>query len=320
MIQHVIALILAVILDKLFGDPPYWPHPVRWMGSFISHLERRWNRGKRRKLRGTAMVVAVLLAVGGASVMIVMGAYFVHPAAGIAAEAVLISTSVAQKSLKQAAMAVYEPLKQENIQEARRKLSFIVGRDTEQLTEPEIVRGTVETVAENTSDGVTAPMFWALIGGAPLALIYRAINTCDSMVGYRNEKYMEFGWASARLDDLANWVPSRVTSFVMLMVNRPEHFSRKEGWKTLWRDAKKHPSPNSGWGEAAVAAILGVQLGGINSYKGIISDRARMGSPVVMLEKQHIVKANIIMERTVLLFLLLLCMGGILFEMARAWS
>src|SRR5690606_23872301 len=116
----------------------------------------------------------------------------------------------------------------------------------------------VETVAENTSDGITAPLFWALIGGAPLALMYRAINTCDSIVGYRNEKYKDFGWASARLDDVVNWIPSRLTSFCILAGNRPEYISNTKAWKIVCRDAQKHPSPNSGWGEAAVAAILGV--------------------------------------------------------------
>jgi adenosylcobinamide-phosphate synthase len=318
--QHFTAIILAVLLDKLIGDPPHWPHPVRWMGFLIRILEKSWNRGKRKKIRGTAMVFAVLLAVGTAAVTVVRAGYLLHPAVGIITEAVLISAAIAQKSLKQAALDVYKPLKAEDLCEARRKLSYIVGRDTGQLSEPEIVRGAVETVAENTSDGITAPLFWAMIGGAPLALIYRAINTCDSMVGYRNEKYLEFGWASARLDDLANWIPSRLTSFAMLLANRPEQGDATEAWKAVWRDARKHPSPNSGWGEAAVAAILGVQLGGINFYKGIISDRARMGTPIVPLEKQHILKVNKIMDRTVLLFLLILCLGGMLFEMASAWS
>jgi adenosylcobinamide-phosphate synthase len=318
--QHLTAIILAVLLDKLIGDPPHWPHPVRWMGSLIGFLEKSWNRGKRKKVLGTAMVFAVLLAVGSAAVLVVRAGYLLHPAVGIIAEAVSISATIAQKSLKQAALAVYEPLKTEDIDEARRKLAYIVGRDTGQLSEPDIVRGAVETVAENTSDGITAPLFWALIGGAPLALIYRAINTCDSMVGYRNEKYEEFGWASARLDDLANWIPSRLTSLAMLLANRPEKGNTTEAWKVVWRDARKHPSPNSGWGEAAVAAILGVQLGGINFYKGRISDRARMGTPIVSLEKQHILKANKIMERTVLLYILILCLGGMLFGMASAWS
>ena len=143
-------------------------------------------------------------------------AYQIHPFVGIIVESILISTTIAHKSLKDAALEVYDPLQKEDYTEARLKLSYIVGRDTEQLDESEIVRGTVETVAENTSDGVTAPMFWAWIGGAPFALLYRAINTCDSMVGYKNEKYSDFGWASASMDDVVNWIPSRLTGFIML--------------------------------------------------------------------------------------------------------
>ena len=197
-----------------------------------------------------------------------------------------MATTIAHKSLKDAALEVYDPLQKEDYQEARLKLSYIVGRDTEQLDESEIVRGTVETVAENTSDGVTAPMFWAWIGGAPFALLYRAINTCDSMVGYKNDKYSEFGWASARMDDVVNWIPSRLTGFIMLLANRPQKTKVKKTWKILFRDAKKHPSPNSGWCEAAAAAILGVQLGGVNTYKGIVSNRALMGDPLYPLESE----------------------------------
>ncbi len=199
------------------------------------------------------------------------------------------------------------------------KLSYIVGRDTEQLGESEIVRGTVETVAENTSDGVTAPMFWAWIGGAPFALLYRAINTCDSMVGYKNDKYSEFGWASARMDDVVNWIPSRLTGFIMLWANRPQKTKVKKTWNILFRDAKKHPSPNSGWCEAAAAAILGVQLGGVNTYKGIVSNRALMGDPLYHLERNDIIKMNLILSRTTFLFLLILWLGGVFIDMAITW-
>ena len=150
--------------------------------------------------------------------------------------------------------------------------------------------------------------------------MYRAINTCDSIVGYRNEKYQEFGWASARLDDAVNWIPSRITSLCMLASSQPEYMKVREAWKIVWRDAKRHPSPNSGWGEAAVAAILGIQLGGINYYKGIVSNRAKMGDPLVHLEKSHILKANSIVARTVPIFLLLLWLGGMLIEMACTWG
>jgi adenosylcobinamide-phosphate synthase len=266
-----------------------------------------------------AMTAVVLLIAGSSALLVTLFFYFLHPVAGIMTEAVLISTTIAQKSLKQAALSVYDPLVSNDMDEARHKLSWIVGRDTEQLEESEIVRAAVETVAENTSDGITAPLFWALIGGAPLALIYRAINTCDSMVGYKNEKYLEFGWASARLDDVANWIPSRITSMCMLLSKRPLFMTRAEAWKLVRRDARKHPSPNSGWGEAAVAAILGVQLGGVNYYKGIISKRATMGDALIKLEKTHILAVNKIVTATVPLFIILLWLGGMLYEMAITW-
>ncbi|MFO1446495.1 cobalamin biosynthesis protein [Bacillus sp. Bva_UNVM-123] len=318
-VSHLTALTLAVLIDLIIGDPPNWPHPVRWMGSLIAKLDKALNKGKMKKLTGIVMVLIVLSIIGSLAFLIVTFFYSLHIAAGIFVEAILISSAIAQKSLKEAAMTVYEPLEKGDMDEAREKLSYIVGRDTECLDEPEMVRAAVETVAENTSDGITAPLFWALIGGAPLALIYRAINTCDSMVGYRNEKYENFGWASARLDDIVNWIPSRMTSICILAGSRPLYVSRKKAREIILRDAIKHPSPNSGWGEAAVAAILGVQLGGINYYKGIVSNRATMGDPLVKMEKTHILETNKIVSRTIPIFLLWLWLGGMFIEFASTW-
>jgi adenosylcobinamide-phosphate synthase len=253
------------------------------------------------------------------SIGLVVFAYYIHPLLGIITEAILIATTIAQKGLREAALEVEKQLKTGDINKARQKLSNIVGRDTDQLSETEIVRGTVETVAENTSDGITAPLFWAAIGGAPLALTYRLINTCDSMVGYKNASYQEFGWASARLDDAVNWLPSRMTGFVMMLCRRSGTASRKSAWSILFRDAKKHPSPNSGWGEAAVAALLGVRLGGLNYYKGKKSYRMEMGEPAVSLQLRHIADTIRIMQQTTILFLLALVLGGILFEIAVTW-
>ncbi len=321
LIEHALSITLAVILDRIIGDPPSWPHPVKWFGRMIAFLDKRLNNGgaRTRKWKGTGMLLIVILIVLLPTLFICMAAYSIHPLVGILVEGIIIAATIAQKSLKDAALEVYAPLQKKDLKEARLKLSYIVGRDTEHLPEPEIVRGTVETVAENTSDGVTAPMFWALLGGAPLALVYRAINTCDSIVGYKNENYQNFGWASARMDDVVNWVPSRLTGFMMLLANRPLQTDRKETWHILFRDAKKHPSPNSGWCEAAAAALLGVQLGGINTYKGIVSNRARMGDPLVTLESKDILKMNRILSRTVDLFLILLWLGGVLVEMAVTW-
>jgi adenosylcobinamide-phosphate synthase len=319
MIYHLTAISIAYFIDRLVGDPPHWPHPVRWIGSLISFLEKVLNHGKNKRLKGVAMLLFVLLLVLFLVTLVVLISYRIHPIVGITVESIIIASTIAQKSLKEAALEVHAPLEKGDLEGARIKLSYIVGRDTDSLNESEIARGAIETVAENTSDGVTAPLFWALIGGAPLAMVYRATNTCDSMVGYRNERFKEFGFASAKWDDVMNWIPSRITGIIMLVGTRPSRIEYSSAWKILFRDAKKHPSPNSGWGEAAVAAILGIQLGGINYYKGIVSNRAKMGDPLVPIQADHILSANNILDRTVFLFLLLLWIGGMMVEFAFTW-
>ncbi|CAH2712962.1 Cobalamin biosynthesis protein CobD [Neobacillus rhizosphaerae] len=318
-VYHLISITFAYIIDLLIGDPPKWPHPVRWIGSIITFFEKRWNQRKFKRWKGVAMLLFILLFIFSIVFLVVLIGYKIHPFIGILVESIIISTSIAQRSLKEASLEVYQPLKSGNLVEARKKLSYIVGRDTDNLDESEIARGTIETVAENTSDGVTAPLFWALIGGAPLAMVYRATNTCDSMVGYVNERYKDFGWASAKWDDVMNWIPSRLTGIIMLLGKRPEHGSYRKAWEIMFRDAKKHPSPNSGWGEAAVAAILGIQLGGRNYYKGVVSNRAKMGEPIYPIQAEHIIKANFILAKTVFLFILLLWIGGMLFDLAFTW-
>ncbi|MDQ0199644.1 adenosylcobinamide-phosphate synthase CbiB [Neobacillus ginsengisoli] len=318
-VYHLISITLAYIIDLLVGDPPEWPHPVKWMGAMISFLEKRWNNGESKKRKGVAMLLFVLLIVFSIVFIIVLIGYKIHPFVGILLESIMIATTIAQKSLKEAALEVYHPLRAGHLVKAREKLSYIVGRDTDSLDEGEIARGVIETVAENTSDGVTAPLFWALIGGAPLAMVYRAANTCDSMVGHINDRFEEFGWASAKWDDVMNWIPSRLTGMIMLLGNRPDKRSYRKAWMILFRDAKKHPSPNSGWGEAAVAAIIGIQLGGINYYKGMVSNRAKMGDPLYPIDAEQIKKVNSILARTVFLFLLLLWIGGMIIDLAFTW-
>ncbi len=316
---HLISITIAYFIDLMIGDPPNWPHPVRWIGSVISFFEKRWNNGRYKKLKGVLLLLLVLFSVLAVVSVIIFIAYKIHPTAGIIVEGIIIAATIAQKSLKDAAIEVYQPLKTGNLPEARRKLSYIVGRDTENLSEAEIARGAIETVAENTCDGVTAPLFWAFIGGAPLAMVYRAANTCDSMVGHLNDKYKEFGWASAKWDDVMNWIPSRLTGLVMLLGNRPKRMSDRKAWMILFCDAKKHPSPNSGWGEAAVAVVLGIQLGGVNYYKGMVSNRAKMGEPLMPIQADHIIRANAILTKTVFLFLVFSWIGGIALELAITW-
>ncbi|WP_338753285.1 adenosylcobinamide-phosphate synthase CbiB [Bacillus sp. FJAT-52991] len=320
MIYHLLSMTLAFMIDRLIGDPPHWPHPVRWMGSFISFLEKHLNKGEQRRQKGVLMLVAVLLVAGGISLLLITLSYFIHPIVGVMVEAIIISTTIACRSLKEAGVSVYEPLHAGDMPEARLKLSYIVGRDTDQLNEADITRGAIETVAENTSDGVTAPLFWALLFGGVGAMMYRAINTCDSMVGYQNDRYGEFGWASAKLDDVVNWLPARLTSWLMVWSYPEGDYSKKQVWSIVRRDAKKHPSPNSGWCEAAVAAQLGIELGGLNTYKGLVSHRAKMGDSLKEKKAADILLANKIMQRSSLLFLLALWIGGLLYELARSWG
>lgn len=319
--QQMIAAWLALFLDKWLGDPLWLPHPVKGFGYVIKKLDQYLNRGKFRKIKGLFAWLFI-------AVIVFIPAYFfiqfikqMNEILAVIVEAVLIYTTIAEKDLARSGREVAVPLKSGNLPLAREKVGWIVGRDTDKLDEAEVVRATVETISENTSDGVTAPLFYAFLGGAPFALLYRVVNTCDSMLGYKNEKYGQFGWASAKLDDLFNWIPSRITGFLMVFSNIfASSSSLNTCLKMLLRDAKKHPSPNSGWCEAAAAALLQIQLGGRNTYKGVISERAKLGDPINRLQVFHIDLTIKMMKRTVLAFMIVLTIGVVLIDMAKAWS
>jgi len=307
MIAIVIACIIGLIFDILVGDPPKLPHPVRWIGKLIQSQTALWNQGKWRKLRGMVMALAVVGTTMFVVTLILLLSYQVSVIFGILVEGLLIGIGLAQRSLKEAAMAVYEPLVRGDFAEARVKLSWIVGRDTDKLGEDEIVRGVVETVSENTSDGVTAPLFYAFLFGAIGLWGYKAVNTLDSMVGYKNEKYKDFGMFSAKLDDVLNFIPSRITGFLIVLGTKNEtSHSFGQRLKRWAQDAKKHPSPNSGYLEAATAVQLGVQLGGKNTYQGVVSHRAIMGEKLVPLTKEHIATSIIHMRIATVLFTLIM--------------
>ncbi|OIJ12799.1 cobalamin biosynthesis protein CobD [Anaerobacillus arseniciselenatis] len=302
-----ILLILAILLDLIIGDPRWLPHPVIQIGKLISFLEQSWNKGEYRKIKGVFLTIAVLCVVFAITYFILFFAYQFHFLAGFLLEIYLISTTIAIKGLHSAAKSVFVPLVEGNLDEARFQLSMIVGRDTEKLNESEIVRGTVETVAENTVDGITAPLFWAFIGGAPLAMVYRATNTLDSMVGYKSESYIQFGWASARFDDVMNYIPSRLTAFAMWLASFfMKGPKRKEALHITKRDAKKHPSPNSGYPEAMVAGLIGIQLGGVNYYKGVESKRATMGEATRSLVAKDINRSILYMHGGWIVFVIFL--------------
>lgn len=299
----------AVVLDLLIGDPRWLPHPVIGMGKAIRRVEgwiRHWTKTDQGLKR--AGILLPVIVVGGSFALawlLLELCAAIHPWLAWGVEIVLIATTIAIKGLREAGLEVYNHLRAGNIAEARHSLSMVVGRDTAHLDEPEIVRGTVETVAENIVDAVIAPLFFAMIGGAPLAMAYRAVNTLDSMVGYKNEKYRYIGWASARLDDLANWIPARLTAGLLIMAAAMMSLQWKKAIKMVRRDARKHPSPNSGFPESAVAGALGIRLGGENSYQGVLSFRAYMGDPDRPLEAEDIRVTNRLLLGVSILFTIL---------------
>ncbi|WP_139488343.1 adenosylcobinamide-phosphate synthase CbiB [Brevibacillus dissolubilis] len=295
-----LTVLLAYILDLIIGDPRWLPHPVIGMGKLITRVDRlirpiyeslKRKRGEARWLGRLLGLLFPIVLVSTAFLIPFWLLYLLNqfsPVLAAVTEVFLIATTIATKGLAQAGQAIYQELIKGDLPQARFQLSMVVGRDTDQLDEKEITRGAVETVAENIVDAVTAPLLFALIGGAPLALAYRAVNTLDSMVGYKNEKYRDLGWASARLDDIFNFFPSRITFLFVIIFAWCMRLDAKGAWKMGLRDARKHPSPNSGWTESSVAGALRIQLGGVNYYQGVESNRARMGEPYTPLVPRHI--------------------------------
>ncbi|WP_408955875.1 adenosylcobinamide-phosphate synthase CbiB [Natroniella sp. ANB-PHB2] len=285
-------VLIAVIIDLLVGDPNFLPHPVVIIGKGINWLElglRKIFSGKLGlKIAGAILSVVVVGSTYLISQLILEIFFGFNYHLGLIVYIWLLSTTIAIKGLVGAGREIYHQLSTAQLKQARKSLGWIVGRDTDLLEAGEIVRGTIETLAENTSDGIIAPLFFGLIGGTPLALAYKAVNTLDSMVAYQNEKYQDFGWAAAKIDDLANLIPARLTGglFVIAAV-----FLNKE-WKlsleTIIKDAKKHPSPNAGFPEAAIAGALQIRLGGVNYYQGQRSKRAYLGQAKVDFATEQI--------------------------------
>lgn len=289
-------ILAAYMLDRIVGDPRSLPHPVVGMGKAITAMEKVIRRLFTRPQSLRAAGVLLPLTVVGGAWALTLGLLWmlslISPWLAGVTEVWLIATTIASKGLKDAGMAVYTELKKGDMPAARQALGMIVGRDTIQLDRPEIVRGTVETVAENIVDAITSPLFFALLGGAPLAMAYRAVNTLDSMVGYKNDKYRDLGWASARLDDAANLLPARITALLLALCAWLLGLDWRRSLRTVMRDARLHPSPNSGYPESAVAGALGIRLGGENVYHGVTSFRAYMGDSLRALEPEDIIRTN----------------------------
>ena len=291
------AVLGGFVLDTLFGDPAWLPHPVVYMGKAISALEK----GLRARLPKTPKgelwgghILAFCLPVGTFAItsLVCMGAAALHPLLGLAVQMFWCGQALAAKGLAQESTNVYRALIKPDLPAARKAVSRIVGRDTQNLTLEGVTKAAVETVAENASDGVIAPLLYMLLGGAPLALTYKAINTMDSMLGYKNEKYLYFGRAAAKLDDAANYFPSRLAGLLWCAAAALTGNSPKGAWRIWRRDRRSHASPNSAQTESACAGALGVQLAGPAYYFGEYYAKPTIGDPLRPIEPEDIRRAN----------------------------
>ncbi len=298
--ERAFVLAAGFLLDLFLGDPHTFPHPVRWMGSFIGKrekaLRKRYPKTKEGELAaGVNLAADVLFATGFAvfSVRVIAGA--VHKKLRLVLDTFMCYQMLAAKSLLTESMKVYEELVHGSLESGRKAVSMIVGRDTWSLSKEGVIRAAVETVAENTSDGVIAPMFYMAMGGVPLMYVYKAVNTMDSMVGYRNETYEYIGKCGAKLDDLMNLVPSRIGALLMIICSRPLGFDAESAWKVFWRDRHNHKSPNSAQTEAACAGALGVRLAGDAWYFGVLHKKPFIGDDKRPVEAEDIKRANRLM-------------------------
>lgn len=291
-----LVILSAFFLDLVLGDPRWLPHPVRGIGRLIQGAERVLRRFTRspgaEKRAGVLLVVLIVLPVYGASALLLFFASFWSSMLGFVIAVFLAYSTLAARDLAGSARTVLVQLETGDINGARHALSMIVGRDTADLDEQGITRAVVETVAENTSDGVIAPLFYLALGGPALAMAYKAVNTLDSMVGYKNVAYKNFGWAAARLDDLANFVPARISAVLLsLAAWCLPGASGRDAFRVSLRDGRKHASPNSGYPEAAAAGALGLRLGGPAAYGGLVLDKPSIGDGMRAFDKKCIEKS-----------------------------
>ena len=307
--QLPISLVFSYITDKLVGDPLWLPHPVVAMGKLISFLEK-----KIRKIAKTPHGLQIggaflwLITVGtsyATTAVLLIVALKINFCLFFVLQTLIMWTGIAGKSLYDESQKVYHLVEEKKLEQSRTQIGYLVGRDTTQLSFGEIIRATVETVAENTVDGITAPLFYAMFGGAPWMMAYKAINTLDSMVGYKNEKYKDLGFFSAKMDDLANWIPARISIIGFIFAAAIKGFNYRGAQKIAMRDHKNHKSPNAGWPEAAAAGALGIQLGGANIYFGEVVEKPTIGDKERELEAEDIHRAGQLMKKCTDVMLLL---------------
>lgn len=307
------AIIAGYLLDLLLGDPQGWPHPVRWIGNLINLVQakvREYCRTENALFWGGLALWSIVVGTTYLASWAVLTLLASFPLLHWLAEVVMIYTLLATKCLNDAAMSVYHALKGGSLSDSRTQLSYIVGRDTSQLEPDQITRAAVETVAENSVDGVIAPLFFLFIGGAPLAMAYKAVNTLDSMVGYKTPKYRSIGFFSARIDDVANWIPARISWLLLTLAAALSGMNYQRALRIGWRDRYQHKSPNCAWSEATVAGALGVQLGGPNVYFGEMVDKPWLGDLHREIETEDI-------RRTIRLMYLASASALVIFSIVR---
>ena len=304
-----ISLIIGYILDIFIGDPHGFFHPIKLIGNMITLVEKKLRASCKNKdddrRAGTILWIIVVGISFVVPYLLLVLASRINMIFAIILEGVMCYYILATKSLRDESMKVYKALKENNIVEARKYLSYIVGRDTENLNESSVAKGAVETVAENTSDGVIAPIIFILIGGAPLGFMYKAINTLDSMVGYKNEKYIDFGRFSAIADDIANYIPSRLSAYIMILASMILGMDYRNAYKIYKRDRYNHLSPNSAQTESVCAGALNISLGGGNYYGGLLVSKPTIGDDDRPIEAEDIKKANNLMYMTSFICLIL---------------
>lgn len=296
--MNLLSIYTGYALDLIIGDPYSFPHPVRYIGKLISIVEKKIRKitssDKGLKIAGFFLWFIVVGATFGITTLVLQLFKF-NKLAYFIVNTILIYTTLATKCLKDESVKIYKVLKTGDLEKSRIQLSYIVGRDTTNLNEKEIVRATVETVAENTVDGIIAPLFYGFIGGAPLAMAYKAVNTLDSTVGYKNDKYYYLGFASAKIDDIANYIPARLGVILLSLGSLFAGFNFRNALKIGIRDRKNHKSPNCAFSEGAVAGALGIQLGGTNVYFGKEVYKPTIGDKTREIEIEDIVRTNKIM-------------------------
>lgn len=311
---------IGFVLDLIFGDPVWMPHPIRLIGWMITKGEAVirpcFSRTKKGEHIGGTILALIVIGVSFvASYLLLKGFYGISPVLGFVVEAFMCYQILATKCLKSESMKVYNALKKGNLQEARYNVSMIVGRDTKSLDEIGVAKAAIETVAENTSDGIIGPLFFLMIGGAPLGFAYKAVNTLDSMIGYKNEKYQYFGTFGAKLDDVVNYIPARISAYLMMMASWLCKMDSRAAYSIYKRDRYNHKSPNSAHTEAACAGALGIQLAGDAYYFGVLHHKPTIGEATRPVSIEDIKRTNDLMYVTCILGLVFFSLVRILFLM-----